>query len=64
MSALTSFMNGPVGRVARIVLGAALIYVGLRVIGGTAGYVVAAVGVLPIVLGASGRCLTELLRGA
>lgn len=64
MSGLTSFMNGPVGRIGRIVLGVALIYVGLGVLGGTTGYVVAAVGVLPIVLGASGRCLIELLPGA
>ena len=45
-------------------LGLALIYVGLVVLGGTTGYVVAAVGIVPIVLGISGRCLVEFLPGA
>ena len=64
MSAFINFMNGGIGRAARIVLGLALIYVGLVVLGGTTGYVVAAVGIVPIVLGISGRCLVEFLPGA
>lgn len=63
MDALVHFMNGPVGRLARIALGVALIVAGFTVVGGAAGWVVAAIGVVPIALGASGRCLVELLPG-
>jgi hypothetical protein len=61
---ITQFMNGTIGRVARIVLGVAIIVVGLNSVGGAAGYAVAAVGLVPIALGLSGRCLVELLPGA
>ncbi|MFA7297342.1 MAG: DUF2892 domain-containing protein [Dehalococcoidia bacterium] len=61
MDALVQFMNGPLGRLARVVLGVALIVYGLMVMGGTAGYVVAAVGLLPIALGAAGRCMVEFI---
>lgn len=64
MSAFINFMNGGIGRAARIVLGLALIYVGLVTLGGTTGYIVAAVGIVPIILGVSGRCLVEFLPGA
>ncbi len=65
MSAFINFMNGGIGRSARIVLGLALIYVGLVTLGGgTTGYIVAAVGLVPIVLGVSGRCMVEFLPGA
>jgi len=57
MGALADLMNTTAGRAARVILGLALIYVGLAVMGGTSGLVVAAVGVVPIVLGATGRCL-------
>lgn len=40
-----------------MILGLALIYVGLAVVGGTSGIALAAVGVVPILLGATGRCL-------
>ncbi|MDP2328560.1 MAG: DUF2892 domain-containing protein [Dehalococcoidia bacterium] len=61
MRALVSFMNGPIGRLARIGLGVALIAVGLGVVGGTGGMILAAVGLVPIALGVSGRCLLEFL---
>lgn len=59
MSGFIGFMNGPLGRGARILAGAALVYCGLAVLGGTTGYIVAAAGVVPIVMGASGKCLLE-----
>lgn len=64
MGALADLMNSMAGRVARVVLGIVLIYVGLAVMGGTAGMVVAAVGVVPILLGVTGRCLVEFLPGS
>ena len=61
MQALVSFMNGPIGRIARIGLGVALIAVGFGVVGGTGGMILAAVGLVPIALGVSGHCLLEFL---
>ncbi len=57
MSGIIGFMQGNLGRVVRVVLGLALIYVGLAVVGGALGAVVALIGVLPIAMGAWGPCL-------
>lgn len=62
MNGLIHFMNGGIGRVARIVLGLILVYLGLVTMGSSiAGYVVAAVGLLPIVMGIWGRCMLEFV---
>ena len=61
MKTLVNFMNSIAGRVARIALGLALVYVGLVSVGGTTGYVVAVIGLLPIALGLWGRCVLELV---
>ncbi len=61
MAAFIDFMNNPVGRGLRLALGAAIIYLGLMVVGGTVGYVVAALGVVPIAMGLAGRCLVEFV---
>ena len=61
MDALVRLMNSPVGRLGRVALGVALIAYGLMVLGGTAGYVVAAVGLVPIALGSAGRCMVEFI---
>jgi hypothetical protein len=57
MKSLIAFMQGTVGRILRVVLGLALIYVGLAVIGGAAGIIVAIIGLLPIAMGVWGPCL-------
>ncbi len=57
MKGLIDLMQGTFGRGLRVVLGLALIYLGLAVVGGTAGIVLAIVGVLPIAMGAWGPCL-------
>lgn len=57
MKSLINLMQGNWGRGLRVVLGLALIYIGLAVVGGTAGIVLAIVGVLPIAMGAWGPCL-------
>jgi hypothetical protein len=53
-------MEGPFGRVLRIVLGVALIYLGLGRMGGMGGRVVAVAGLLPIAMGLWGPCLVHL----
>jgi len=63
MGAIAGIMNTMAGRAARVILGLVLIYVGLSVVGGTGGMILAVVGIVPIVLGATGRCLTEFLPG-
>jgi hypothetical protein len=50
------FMRGRNGRLARGVLGVTLILVGVLAIGGTAGVLVAAFGLVPIASGATGIC--------
>lgn len=61
MSGLVAFMNGMWGRLLRVALGLVLIYVGLFVWGGTAGIILAVVGLVPLAFGAWGRCLIEFL---
>lgn len=57
MNALINFMQGTAGRVLRVILGGALIYAGLFVLGGTLGIAVAVIGLLPIAMGIWGPCL-------
>ncbi len=59
MTSLVAFMNTQLGRGLRVVLGMVLIYAGLTLIGGTAGAVVAVIGLVPIVMGIWGHCLLE-----
>lgn len=55
-------MNGRAGRTARVLAGLVLIGAGLAT-GGTGGVIVAVVGVLPLLAGATGTCLAApLLR--
>lgn len=61
MEGLVRFMNGTTGRALRVVLGLVLIYLGLAVIGGTTGLVVAVIGLLPIALGLWGKCILQLV---
>ena len=63
MGAIAGIMNTMAGRAARVILGLVLIYVGLSVVGGTGGMILAVVGIVPILLGVTGRCLTEFLPG-
>ncbi len=61
MTNLIQFLNGAFGRLLRVALGVGLIWYGLLVLGGTAGAILAVVGLIPIGLGLSGRCLLELV---
>jgi len=57
MRGLIDFMQGTVGRVMRVILGLVLIYAGIALIGGTAGMIVAVIGLVPIAMGVWGPCL-------
>ncbi len=61
MTQFINFMSGTWGRLARVVLGLALIAYGLAVRGDTTGFVLAAVGVVPFGLGVSGHCVLNLV---
>jgi hypothetical protein len=62
--AFAAFMAGPIGRLARIVLGIVLIVVGLMVVEGGWGVVIAIVGLAPLAVGIGNVCLVAPLIGA
>ncbi len=57
------FMASGAGRLARIVAGLVLIGVGLGVVQGTAGVVIAVVGLVPLGAGALDVCVISALVG-
>ncbi len=57
------FMQAPVGRTLRIVLGLFLIGLGLFAVHGMAGTIVTIVGFVPLLAGAFGVCLVGPLFG-
>jgi uncharacterized membrane protein HdeD (DUF308 family) len=61
---LVKFMASTTGRGARVVLGIVLIVLGLLVIEGTVGAIVAIVGVVPILAGVFDVCVFAPLFGA
>jgi hypothetical protein len=60
---LGQFMASGLGRATRIVAGVALIAGGLLSIGGTTGYVVAAIGLVPLLAGLFDVCVFSRLFG-
>lgn len=58
------FMASPLGRGLRVVFGGVLIYVGLSVVQGVAGTIIAAAGIVPIATGLLNVCLIGPLIGA
>lgn len=60
MASLIEFMHSFWGRALRVIVGVALIAYGLAGIGGTGGVIVAIIGLVPLIMGAWGRCLLEL----
>jgi hypothetical protein len=60
---LGQFMASGAGRAARVIGGIVLIGAGLLAIGGTAGYVVAAIGLVPLLAGAFDVCVFSALFG-
>ena len=58
-----AWMAGPVGRIARILIGAALVVVGVSM-GGVGGVIVGLIGLVPVGLGMSNRCIISKAIGA
>lgn len=58
-----AWMAGPAGRIIRIVAGVVLVIVGVAV-GGIAGTIVAVIGLVPVGLGMSNRCIISRAIGA
>ena len=63
MTGFVGFMQSWVGRLLRIVAGFALIAIGLVVVQGAWGYIVMAVGLIPLFAGSAGICLLAPLFG-
>jgi hypothetical protein len=63
MNRFVVFMQSWVGRLLRIVAGLALIGIGLFLVQGVWGYVVAVIGLIPLFAGAAGICLLAPLFG-
>jgi hypothetical protein len=57
MNALFAFLASPAGRVIRVVAGLALILIGLLVVQGTWGWVLALVGLVPLLAGLFDYCV-------
>ena len=51
------FMASPLGRGGRIVIGLALIALGVGIVGGVAGWIIAIAGLLPLTLGVINGCI-------
>jgi hypothetical protein len=64
MNPFATFMASPAGRIIRIVAGIVLIALGLLVMHGTGGIVVAVIGLLPLVAGVFDFCVFAPLFGA
>jgi hypothetical protein len=61
--AFADFMSTPLGRVLRVVFGGVLIYVGLNVVQGVGGTVIALLGIVPIATGLLNLCIIGKLLG-
>jgi hypothetical protein len=63
MKAVFRFLASSAGRVVRAVAGLALIVVGLAVVGGIVGWILALVGLVPLAAGVFDRCVFAPLFG-
>lgn len=63
MQGFFGFMGSSTGRVVRAVVGIALIALGLAIMGGVGGYIVAAIGLVMLAAGVFDFCLFAPLGG-
>jgi hypothetical protein len=63
MRGLFAFLASNAGRVTRVVAGVALILIGLFVVEGTIGWVLAVVGLVPLLAGVFDFCVFSPLAG-
>jgi len=61
MNKLVEVMESTWGRGLRVLLGLALVYLGLATIGGTMGIIIAVIGVVPIIMGLWRPCLVRFV---
>lgn len=64
MKTFVKLMASPFGRIIRVIAGLAIIAWGLLGMGGANGYIVAAVGILPILTGMLNICVVAPLMGS
>ncbi len=57
------FINSPAGRVARVVVGLGLVVWGFLAPGPGTGYILVAIGLVPLLAGAMDLCLVSALLG-
>jgi len=63
MNAFFRFIAGPAGRVIRIIAGLALVAIGLLLVQGLVGWILAIVGLVPLLAGIFDRCVFAPLFG-
>ena len=63
MKAIFRFLASSAGRLVRAVAGLILIVVGIAVVGGTVGWILAVVGLVPLAAGVFDRCVFAPLFG-
>ncbi len=63
MKGFFDFVAGPAGRLIRIVAGLALIIIGLWLVGGAGGWILAIVGLAPLLAGVFDFCIFAPLFG-
>jgi hypothetical protein len=63
MKAVFRFLAGPAGRLVRAIAGVVLIVVGIPVVGGGGGWILALVGLVPLVAGVFDWCFFAPLFG-
>ncbi|MGD8475403.1 MAG: DUF2892 domain-containing protein [Anaerolineae bacterium] len=63
MKAIFRFLASSAGRLVRAVAGLILIVVGIAVVGGTVGWILAIVGLVPLAAGVFDRCVFAPLFG-
>ena len=63
MNALFGFLASPAGRVVRVVAGIVLIAVGLFLVQGVGGWILAIIGLVPLGAGLFDRCVFAPLFG-
>ena len=63
MKGFFRFIAGPVGRLVRVIAGLALIVIGLWLIQGVVGWILAVVGLVPLLAGLFDRCVFAPLFG-
>jgi hypothetical protein len=63
MKAVFRFLASPAGRVVRVIAGVVLIVVGIAVVNGAIGWILAVVGLVPLVAGVFDWCFFAPLFG-